>query len=105
MHSNPGGTPILLINMLSAVLPAVEDAAYAEDVIVDDVQWAEIHWNVSEASKSTTDATQADDDVFAYESEEDPSLRQLGDWTGIDRDRRSAFLIVGTLRPEGMLSM
>ena len=85
------------------MLPDVKNAAPVA-VTVDDTQWAEVHWNCNEPIKSTTTSSQIDNDVFAYETEEDPSQKQSGDWTGVERDRRSAFLIVGALRPEGMLS-
>lgn len=44
-----------------------------------------------------------DDDVYVYGDEEDPSATQKGDWSGINRDRRSAFLIMGSLKSEGIL--
>lgn len=41
----------------------------------------------------------AEDDVYAYGFPE-PNRQ---DWTGMDRDRRSAFMIQGVLRSEGLL--
>lgn len=72
---------------------------------VDDTQWAEVHWNCKEQDTSTTGKDiDGDDDVFVYESEENPAEEQFGDWTGVERDRRLAYLIIGALRPEGLLS-
>ena len=101
--SSDEGTPELLSNMLIAMLPEVKNAAPVA-VTVDETQWAEVHWNCKEVIAKPNEDNKEVDEVFAYETEEDPSQKQSGDWTGIERDRRSAFLIVGALRPEGMLS-
>ena len=86
------------------MLPDVKNAAPVA-VTVDETQWAEVLWNCKEVGgRPNEENKETDDDVFAYETEEDPSQKQPGDWTGIERDRRSALLIVGALRPEGMLS-
>ena len=88
------------------MLPDIKNAAPFA-MTVDDTQWAEVHWNCNENNTKTTKAvegdTGSDDDVIAYESEEDPSQKQSGDWIGVERDRRSAFLIIGALRSEGLL--
>ena len=41
-------------------------------------------------------------DVFVY-GDDDIPVKRRGDWTGVDRDRRSAYLIIGALKSEGIL--
>lgn len=43
-----------------------------------------------------------DDDIYEYADEVD-SATQRGDWTGVERDRRAAFLMWGALKTEGLL--
>lgn len=70
-----------------------------------------MQWNCDDSEESDVEQTKndkgpefhQDDDVYVYGDEEDPSEKQKGDWTGIDRDRRSAFLIIGSLKSEGIL--
>ena len=101
-------TPEILSNMLVSVLPDVKNAMPVA-VTVSEMHWAEVHWNCHETEQNESGENQQkngedeDGDVFAYESD-DSSKKQPGDWTGTERDRRSAFSIVGALRPEGMLS-
>jgi hypothetical protein len=42
------------------------------------------------------------DDVYVT-GNQDVSLKRKGDWVGVERDRRSAFLIIGALKSEGIL--
>lgn len=76
-------------------------------VSIDDSLWDEMQWNCSEPDPVRVDnpdqVDQEDGDVFVFGDEEDPSAKQKGDWTGVDRDRRSAFLIMGSLKSEGIL--
>ncbi|THH10239.1 hypothetical protein EW145_g1467 [Phellinidium pouzarii] len=104
------GTSDLLSNLLISILPNISNATPVA-VTVDDSQWEEVQWNCNETEyqddglkkADTTDEDREDDDIYAYEDEEDPSVKQKGDWTGVDRDRRSAFLIIGALKSEGIL--
>ncbi len=44
---------------------------------------------------------EAENDIYA--SEEDHPSSCKGDWIGMDRDRRSAYLIIQTLKQENLL--
>ena len=73
-------------------------------VTISDAQWEDVLWDREEETKASQTEPERDDgeDIFVY-GDEDPPKRRKGDWTGIDRDRRSAFLIIGALRSEGIL--
>jgi hypothetical protein len=45
---------------------------------------------------------QDDDDPYAWDNGEVVEWKR-NDWIGVDRDRRSAFLIMGALRSESLL--
>ena len=95
------GTSALLENLLTSVLPNIADAKTAA-VIISDQQWEEVLWDrEDEQTVSTENVQQDEDDVYASQDE----LPEAGkdDWTGVSRDRRSAYLIIGALRSEGML--
>lgn len=108
MHSpTQDGTSELLSNLLISILPNVPNATPVA-VSITDSQWEEVLWNRSEPEdeEDTLNRTKPDtddDDIYTYEDEDDPSIKQKGDWTGVDRDRRSAFLIIGALKSEGIL--
>ncbi|OCB90871.1 hypothetical protein A7U60_g1895 [Sanghuangporus baumii] len=101
------GTSELLSSLLVSIIPNVPNATPVA-VSIDDSLWDEMQWNCNEpeptkALHDTDQVDQEDADVFAFGDEEDPSAKQKGDWMGIDRDRRSAFLIMGSLKSEGIL--
>jgi len=98
----------MLSNLLTSVLPNMPDARTVA-VTISDAQWEDVLWNreEEETRKSAEAATKPDisggeDDIYVYGDEEDKTDRP-GDWAGIDRDRRSAFLIMGALKSEGIL--
>jgi hypothetical protein len=103
------GTSELLSNLLTSVLPNVPDAKTVA-VTISDAQWEDVLWDREEEEKTIKEMAQARekkatgeaDDVFVYGDEDIPTTRR-GDWTGVDRDRRTAFLIIGALRSEGIL--
>jgi hypothetical protein len=41
-------------------------------------------------------------DIYAVGHDDIPESKR-GDWLGLDRERRSAFVILGALRSEGLL--
>lgn len=88
--------------MILSILPPIESANKIELVNVDDFQWSEVLWREedNEVAKRTADN---DDDIFTYEDEPDSRDLQKGDWMGPDRDLRSAFLIIGSLKMEGII--
>lgn len=108
------GTSELLSNLLLSILPNVPNAS-AVAVTVPDSQWEEVLWNRTDDEdteeelngkpKANSHGADAEDDIYAYEDEEDANadVKRKGDWVGVDRDRRSAFLIIGALKSEGIL--
>ncbi|KAJ8454290.1 hypothetical protein ONZ51_g13114 [Trametes cubensis] len=95
----------LLSNLLLSVLPNVPDARIVA-VTIGDAQWEEILWEEpeedEEKDKSGKQGADGDDDDI-YASEGDLPPVRKGDWIGVERDRRSAFLIIGALKQEGLL--
>ncbi|KAI0335267.1 hypothetical protein GY45DRAFT_897615 [Cubamyces sp. BRFM 1775] len=97
----------LLSNLLLSVLPNVPDARIVA-VTIGDAQWEEILWEEPEegeekdkSGKQGVDGDDDDDDIYASEGDLPPVRK--GDWIGVERDRRSAFLIIGALKQEGLL--
>jgi len=105
LHSQAAdGTSELLSNLLLSVLPNIRDAKTVA-VAVSDSQWEEVLWDREEEeklSKEQQDAGEDEEDIFVA-GDERLSTKRRGDWVGVDRDRRSAFLIIGALRSEGIL--
>ncbi|KAI6035406.1 hypothetical protein F5J12DRAFT_793205 [Pisolithus orientalis] len=104
LHSQSAdGTSELLSNMLLSVLPNIRDAKTVA-VAVSDSQWEEVLWDREEEERQgrETSLPKDLDDIFVTGDEGLPCQKK-GDWIGADRDRRSAFLIIGALRSEGIL--
>ena len=73
---------------------------------VDDLQWKDVLWSSEDEpldEDSSVGKTTDEDDIFAYEDEPDLRDRQKDEWTGSDRDHRSAFLITGSLKIDGSI--
>ncbi|OCH94094.1 hypothetical protein OBBRIDRAFT_817438 [Obba rivulosa] len=105
MHTQTAdGTSELLSNLLLSVLPNVPDAKTVA-VTISDSQWEEVLWDREEeeeqAEVERNKPPVDEDDIYVSEGDSPASKR--GDWTGIDRDKRSAFLIMGALKSEGIL--
>ncbi|EJD01235.1 uncharacterized protein FOMMEDRAFT_158367 [Fomitiporia mediterranea MF3/22] len=104
------GTSELLSNLLVSIIPEVLNST-AVAVAMHDSLWEETQWNCNEPEANGTKNFNAgtdrevdeDEDVFVYGDEDNSSAKQKGDWIGNDRDRRSAFLVIGSLRTEGIL--
>ncbi|KAI9063068.1 hypothetical protein FKP32DRAFT_1676960 [Trametes sanguinea] len=91
----------LLSNLLLSVLPNVPDARIVA-VTIGDAQWEEILWEEPEEDEHKDGmADENEDDIYAKEGDL-PAVKK-GDWIGVERDRRSAFLIIGALKQEGLL--
>ncbi|KAH7914329.1 hypothetical protein BJ138DRAFT_1209365 [Hygrophoropsis aurantiaca] len=105
LHSQTAdGTSELLSNLLTSVLPNIRDAKTVA-VTISDSQWEEVLWDREEEERHDDEKTcqQKDaDDIFVV-GDEGLFTQRKGDWVGIDRDRRSAFLIIGALKSEGIL--
>jgi hypothetical protein len=104
LHSpRADGTSELLSNLLTSVLPNIRDAKTVA-VTISDTQWEDVLWDREEEEKGAqeNEKEKDDDDIYVYGDEDMPEKRK-GDWVGVDRDRRSAYLIMGALRSEGIL--
>lgn len=53
-------------------------------------------------SQERTEFEEDPDDIYVF-GDEGLISEKKGDWIGVDRDRRSAFLIIGALKSEGIL--
>lgn len=107
LHSQTtDGTSDLLSNLLTSVLPNVRDAKTVA-VTISDSQWEEVLWDREEEEGKVVQekgkgAEEVIDDIYVSgEQSHDGPVK--GDWIGVDRDRRSAFLIIGALKSEGIL--
>lgn len=71
---------------------------------ISDTQWDEVLWDREEEEREELKpkVEENPDDIYASD-EQDPNLPRKRDWVGLDRDRRSAFLIIGALKSEGIL--
>ncbi|KIY49221.1 hypothetical protein FISHEDRAFT_41103, partial [Fistulina hepatica ATCC 64428] len=117
LHSPiPDATSELLSNLLASLLPNIPGARTVA-VTSSDAQWEDALWDreeeeekmkreaqrtaVKEKSNGTSDEN--DDDIFVSPETHPIPDKLKGDWVGVARDRRSAFLIIGALRSEGIL--
>jgi hypothetical protein len=86
------------------VLPNVRDAKTVA-VTTSDSQFEEVLWD-REAEEQGELGTSPDhdkvDDIYSF-GDEDQVTERKGDWVNVERDRRSAFLIMGALKSEGIL--
>ena len=76
-------------------------------VTISDAQWEEVLWRRSEPEDDVEESSAKlgeGDDVYVYADEEEKAgSSRKGDWVGVERDRRSAFLIIGALKSEGII--
>ncbi|PBK69653.1 hypothetical protein ARMSODRAFT_138636 [Armillaria solidipes] len=100
------GTSELLSNLLTSILPNIRDAKTVA-ITISDSQWEDVLWNREEEEKEKRSKEERmpvdEDDIYVYGDEEEDGKQQPRDWTGVNRDRRSAFLIMAALRSEGIL--
>lgn len=70
---------------------------------ISDTQWEDVLWDREEEEEEQKERVidEEEDDIYAY-GDEGAVLRRK-DWLGVNRDRRSAYLIIGGLRSEGIL--
>ncbi|EJD53746.1 hypothetical protein AURDEDRAFT_80348 [Auricularia subglabra TFB-10046 SS5] len=96
-----GQTAELFSNLLTSLLPVVPDAKTVA-VSVSDHEWYEVlgPGNSGFEDEVEDTAPAEDDDVYAYGY---PSTKDNDEWAGVDRDRKSAFMIHALLRTEGLL--
>lgn len=90
------------------MLPNIPDAKTAA-VSMSDAQWEDVlidreteeNQKVAQASGESAMAVDDEDDIYAYGDE--AQGRKIGDWVGVDRDRRSAYIVIGALKSEGLI--
>jgi hypothetical protein len=101
-----GGSSQLLSSLLLSVLPNVQGAK-TEAVTISDEQWEDVLWDREADEERSTKQERIgqgleEDDVYVSPDQDIPS-HSKGDWAGVDRDRRSAYLIIGALRSDGLI--
>lgn len=101
------GTSELLSDLLTSLLPRIPDAKTVA-VTIPPGQWDEVLYAgdpppVSDESKTERPEDAGDNVGDIYVHGLPPLLSKKGDWVGVDRDRRAAFLIMGALKSEGLL--
>ncbi len=97
------GSSVLLSSLLVSVLPNVPGAK-TEAVTISDDQWEDVLWD-READEERTNQAPFDEEMenIFVTSEDDGPSHSKGDWGGVDRDRRSAYLIIGALKSDGLI--
>jgi hypothetical protein len=102
-QESSGSSP-LLSNLLVSMLPNVPGAKVEAVTICDD-QWEDVLWDREADEPRTVNeeiVRNEMEDIFVT-PEDDGSSHSKGDWVGVDRDRRSAYLIIGALRTDGLI--
>jgi len=98
-------TAVLLSNMLTSLLPTTLGAKTVVFPITDSL-WDDVLFDTDDRpERSWTGSNKTDthgDEIFITAQEAIPKEKR-GDWTGDYRDQRSAFLIIGALKSEGIL--
>ncbi|KAK7695832.1 hypothetical protein QCA50_000470 [Cerrena zonata] len=88
-----------------SMLPHFEDAKTVA-ITISDFQWQEVLSEREEdqqgEEQTNTNGPTHDDSIYVSGEDIQPVVRK-GDWAGVERDRRSAYLIVGGLRMEDLL--
>ena len=102
------GSSQLLSTLLLSVLPNVRGAK-TEAVTISDDQWEDVLWDREADEEGSTKQGRErigkgleGDDVYVSPDQDVP-CHSKGDWAGVDRDRRSAYLIIGALRSDGLI--
>ena len=93
----------LMSGLLVSVVPNVQDAKLSV-VTISDAQWDDVLWD-REAERGTGEDGRAageEESVYVRGTAEEKEEHK-GDWVGVDRDRRSAYLIIGALKSEGLV--
>jgi len=96
------GSSQLLSSLLLSVLPNVRGAK-TEAVTISDDQWEDVLWDREADEERFAKISEGRDDDIYVSPEDDEPTHLKGDWAGVDRDRRSAFLIIGALRSDGLI--
>ncbi|KAI9513204.1 hypothetical protein F5148DRAFT_1156946 [Russula earlei] len=101
------GSSQLLSSLLLSVLPNVRGAK-TEAVTISDDQWEDVLWDREaneqrRAEHEPNGEGEAGEDDIYVSPEGDGPIHSKGDWAGVDRDRRSAYLIIGALRSDGLI--
>ncbi|KAL0949533.1 hypothetical protein HGRIS_009583 [Hohenbuehelia grisea] len=106
----PDNTSEIISNLIMSVLPSIKsEEAKPVAVSIGEDLWADVLWDREEEAMATAAQQQeeqkkskdGEEDIYAFGNDPLPSTSK-GDWIGVKRDRRSAYLILGTLRGEGL---
>jgi hypothetical protein len=86
---------------LTSVLPNIPDAKTVA-VTISDAQLEEVLWDREAEERGDKEIIVDTEDIYAFDDEA-LSRKTDNDWIGVQRDRRSAYLIMGALKSEGIL--
>ncbi|TFK16466.1 hypothetical protein FA15DRAFT_761406 [Coprinopsis marcescibilis] len=118
--ANPDDPSELVSNLLASLLPNPVGANIVA-VTISDAQWNDVLWNREDEEREKAEAKAAkagakkglenmnedkdpedDEDVYAYGVHDTQTVTKR-DWIGAERDRRSAYLVLGALKTENVL--
>lgn len=71
-------------------------------VTISDAQLEEVLWDREAEERGDKEIIVDTEDIYAF-GDETLSRKTDNDWIGVQRDRRSAYLIMGALKSEGIL--
>jgi len=92
-------TAEILSNLLTSLLPSGIESKTIVFPITDS-QWDEVLFDTDDRKEWQPNGDPEDVFISAADA---VSTAQKGDWTGVHRDQRSAFLVIGALKSEGIL--
>lgn len=104
LHTEGGeGRSELLSDFLASVIPLLPDSEIWTVAVSDDM-WAEVLAGLEEedVEEEAQNKSDEDDDEIFVPSDFLPSARKT-DWLGVNRDKRSAYLIQGALKGEALI--
>ncbi|KAI0028464.1 hypothetical protein K488DRAFT_80664 [Vararia minispora EC-137] len=94
-------------SLLLSIVPNLPDLVLGQ-VTISAAQLEDVLWDKEAEEQARREAERAErsgkdeEDVFVSLDGEGDGV-QRGDWVGVERDRRSAYLIIGALKSEGLV--
>jgi len=94
----PNDTADMLSNLLTSLLPSTSGSKTIVFPITD-AHWNDVLFDTDDRSEEDA----ANEENVYIDGEQAVPRSRKGDWTGTYRDQRSAYLIIGALKTEGIL--
>ncbi|KZT66021.1 hypothetical protein DAEQUDRAFT_730788 [Daedalea quercina L-15889] len=103
LHTEGGeGRSELLSDFLASVIPLLPDSEIWT-VAVSDEMWAEVLAGLDEDDAEETESKMDEDEDDVFISPDFLPVARKTDWLGVNRDKRSAYLIQGALKGEALI--